>query len=65
MIYTLTILFFFQHQVPVLGAKYFGDLKECQIAEGVILTSANADDTVTGWKIVDDCQPIGGKATKS
>lgn len=64
MIYTLVILFFFQHQEPVLGAKYFTDLSECQKQEGAILTSADADDTVLGWLIVDECKAMGGTATK-
>lgn len=64
MIYTLVILFFFQHTSPILGAKMFTDKQACEVAYGEILTNAAADDTVLGWLPVDECKPVGGTPSK-
>ena len=64
MIYVLTILIFLANNSPVIAAKPFSNLNECEKTEGSALTSANADDGVTGWLIIDECRPMGGKATK-
>ena len=64
MTWVLTILFFLANGSPVVAAKAFPSVSECEKIEGEALTSANADDGVTGWLIVDECRPMGGKATK-
>jgi hypothetical protein len=62
--YVLVFLMFLADKEPVIAAKSFTDLNTCQHTEGDALTSAFVDDTVVGWLIIDECKPVGGKATK-
>jgi len=62
--YVLVFLIFLAHGEPLVAAKSFTSLRDCQVTEGVALTGANADDSVTGWLIIDECRPVGEKATK-
>lgn len=62
--YVLVFLIFLANGSPVIASKNFTSLSECQKTEGDALTAAGADDVVTGWIIVEECKPIGSKATK-
>lgn len=62
--FILVFLVFVANGPPVVAAKSFATIHECQVTEGSALTGAYNDDTVTGWLVVDDCRLMGGKATK-
>ena len=62
--YVLVFLIFLANGSPVIASKNFTSVSQCQKTEGDALTAAYNDDTVTGWIIVEDCKPVGGKATK-
>lgn len=62
--FVLVFLIFLANGAPVVASKNFASLHDCQVTEGSALTSAFADDNVTGWLIVDECRPMGAKATK-
>lgn len=63
--FVLTFLVFQANEPPVTASKVFPTVTECQKTEGDALTGVYNDDSVTGWIIVDECKPIGGKADKS
>lgn len=67
MIFVLTIVMFFSAKQPIALSQAFPDITACQIMEGDTLTAAYADEDakVLGFVIVNDCQTIGEKATKS
>ena len=62
--FVLVFLIFLMNGSPVIASKNFTSVSECQKTEGDALTAADADDAVTGWIVVDECKPVGDKATK-